>query len=59
MLVLMLQSGKEQQSKFEVINDSNASAILGGCANLTSCGEYSGTYMDCLKLQSCGSFMEE
>ena len=44
------------QSKFEVINDSSASEVLGGvrdCPNLVACGTFDGT---CPNLSSCGTY---
>jgi hypothetical protein len=55
---LMKLSHSEGPPKFSVINDPEASTLLGGCPALMACKEYSGNDNTCPNLSACGTYME-
>lgn len=43
-------------ASFEIISDSQAASLMGGCAVLESCGTFVGS---CSTLKTCGGFTEK
>ncbi len=52
----LVQNKKElSDASFEILNDKQASSLIGGCANLKGCGVFSGS---CTGLQTCQRYSE-
>lgn len=54
-LKALVQNKELSSTSFEVLNNTDASKLTGGCRQLKSCGAFNGT---CPELQTCSRYDE-